>query len=78
MRGGVRYDPAVNGFVAIVHTWDNVLGAGQPDEEWRAPEVFPTEDAAMDYYKTHIRPALEKMAADASKSSVKAIHRKLE
>ena len=24
MKGGVRYDPAVHGFVAIIHSWDNV------------------------------------------------------
>ena len=77
MRGGVRYDPAVNGFIAIVHTWDNVPGVGEP-EEWRAPEVFPTEDAAMQYYKTHIRPGLEQMTAEFAKSSKNMLHRKLE
>jgi hypothetical protein len=59
----VRFDPAINGFVAIVHIWDNVHAYGEPDE-WRAPQVFPTEEAAMEYYKTSIRPALERLMAE--------------
>jgi len=79
MKGGVRFDPAVNGFVAIVHIWDNVYCRGEP-EEWRYPEVFPTEDAAMQYYKTSIRPALEQMMAETAneQSGRRFIHRKLE
>ena len=79
MKGGVRFDPDVNGFVAIVHTWDNVYGYGEP-EEWRTPQVFPTEEAAMTYYKTSIRPALERLMADMDreKSGGKIIRRKLE
>lgn len=77
MKGGVRYDPAVNGFVAIVHTWDNVLGSGEP-QEWRASQVFPTEEAALHYYKTNIRPALEQMTSQLGKSSRGVLRRKLE
>jgi hypothetical protein len=62
MKGGVRYDPAINGFWAIVHSWDNVLCVGEP-QEWRSPQIFPTEDAAMQHYKTTIRPDLERLTA---------------
>ena len=42
MKGGVGFDPTANGFVAIVHTWDNPDCQGEP-EEWCAPEIFSTE-----------------------------------
>ena len=77
MKGGVRYDPAVNGFAAIVHTWDNVYCIGEP-QEWRAAQVFSTEAAAMQYYKTNIRPVLEQLTSELAKSSKGVIHRKLE
>lgn len=77
MKGGVCFDPQINGFVAIVHTWDNAHCNGEP-EEWRSTEVFPTEDAAMKHYKTTIRPGLKKMMAEAGRSGVKSIHRELE
>lgn len=79
MKGGVRFDPALDGYVAIVHTWDNVQCHGEP-EEWRSPETSPTEDAAMQHYKTAIRPALEQMMADVAsgQSDSTLIHRKLE
>jgi hypothetical protein len=79
MKGGVRFDPAINGFVAIVHIWDNVHGLGEP-EEWRSPQVFSTEEAAMEYYKTSIRPGLERLMAEMEKkkSSGKIIRRRLE
>jgi hypothetical protein len=49
-------------------------------EEWRSPEIFPTEEAAMQYYKTSIRPSLEQMMAEMTKgrSDRGFIHRKLE
>jgi hypothetical protein len=79
MKGGVLFDPQVNGFIVIVHQWDNPDCRGEP-EEWRYPEVFPTEDAAMQYYKTSIRPALKHMMADtAGRLPGSAfIHRELE
>lgn len=79
MKGGVLFDPTVNGFVAIVHTWDNVHCYGEP-EEWRSPKIFSTEEAAMQYYKTSIRPFLERMMAKMvnEKSDTSLIHRKLE
>ncbi len=77
MKGGVRYDPTINGFVAIVHTWDNILCIGEP-EEWRSSEIFSTEDSAMRYYKTTIRPALEQMTAQMAKSNTNVIRRKIE
>jgi hypothetical protein len=77
MKGGVHYDPAVNGFVAIVHTWDNVSCIGEP-QEWRTTQVFSTEAAALQYYKTNIRPILEQLTSQMAKSSKGAIHRRLE
>lgn len=79
MKGGVSFDPEANGFVAIVHKWDNVHCLGEP-EEWRYPEVFPTEEAAMEYYKTSIRPSLEQFMAEMSNQHPDQtfIHRKLE
>jgi hypothetical protein len=60
MKGGVRYEKDCEGYIAIVHVWDNIRARGKPDE-WRAEEVFKAEDAAMRYYKTTIRPELERM-----------------
>ena len=77
MKGGVLYDPSLKGFVAINHSWDNVLCMGEP-KEWRITQVFPTEEAAMQYYKTNIRPELEKMTSQMGKSGTKTLHRKLE
>jgi hypothetical protein len=65
MKGGVLFDPEANGFFVIVHQWDNPYCRGEP-EEWRYPEVFPTEEAAMHYYKTSIRPALKQMATETA------------
>lgn len=63
MKGGVAYAPDVQGFIVIVHIWDNIACEGEPDE-WRGQDVFPTEDEAMQYYTTVIRPALERMMKD--------------
>jgi hypothetical protein len=79
MKGGVLFDPQAGGFVVIVHTWDNVACRGEP-EEWRYPEVFPTEDTAMEYYKTNVRPALKQMMAETAGKDpgLSFIHRELE
>ena len=78
MKGGIRSNPAGDGFIAIVHIWDNIDCRGEP-EEWRSPEVFATEEEAMQYYKTSIRPELERMMKMASeKSGIRSIYRKLE
>jgi hypothetical protein len=79
MKGGVLFDPEVNGFVVIVHSWDNPEGRGEP-EEWRYPDVFPTEEAAMEYYKTTIRPSLERTLTETAgkRPGTSFIHRKLE
>ena len=78
MKGGVRANPAGDGFIAIVHTWDNIEARGEPTE-WRSPEVFATAEAAMQYYKTAIRPGLEQLIAKTAKETprTKAIHRTL-
>jgi len=79
MKGGVRFDETVNGFIAIVHTWDNVNCIGEP-KEWQAPEVFKTEEEAMSYYQTSIRPRLKGMMIEIERkeSSTKVIQKKLE
>lgn len=79
MKGGVLFDPQANGFIVIVHQWDNPDCRGEPDE-WRYPEVFPTEEAAMQYYKTSIRPALKQMMAETAGKLPGSgfIHRELE
>ena len=78
MKGGIRYDEEENGFFAIVHTWDNMLGYGEP-EEWRSSEKFATEEAAMRYYKRNIRPGLQEMMAEMKKKSgAISTHRQLE
>lgn len=79
MKGGIRSNQTGSGFRVIVHTWDNIFCQGEP-EEWCSPEVFSTEDAAMQYYKTYIRPTLEQMMAETKKeqSGAKFIHRRLE
>ena len=78
MKGGVRFDPDVQGFFVIVHIWDNAACLGDA-KEWRFPQVFPTEDDAMQYYKLNIRPGLEQMKREMTgKPGVFNQHRKLE
>jgi len=60
MKGGIRYDEELQAFVPIVHIWQNIQCEGEP-EEWRVQKCFQTEDEAMSYYKTYIRPELQKM-----------------
>jgi hypothetical protein len=57
-----------------------VYSLGEP-EEWRAAQVFSTEEEALAYYKTTmIRPVLERLMAEmtSEKSSERVIRRKLE
>jgi hypothetical protein len=77
MKGGVLFDPG--DFVVIVHRWDNVACRGEP-EEWRYPELFATEEAAMQCYKTTIRPALKQMMTESASKPAGSvfIHRELE
>ena len=79
MKGGVMFDPESGGYVAIVHSWDNAECRGEPSE-WRDSRVFTTEDAAMQYYKTFIRPSLEKLMTELQKGhrGASTFHRKLE
>ena len=77
IKGGVRFDPAASGFMVIVHTWDHAAGHGEPTE-WRTPEVFPTEETAMQCYKESIRPALSALMTQASgQADATVVHRKL-
>ena len=79
MKGGIRYDAELDGFVPIVHSWDNVHCHGEPTE-WRAPKVFQIEEEAMDYYKTYIRPKLQQMMSEIENnmSDGASYYRKLE
>src|SRR5438552_16128252 len=79
MKGGIRSNPTGDGFIAIIHKWDNVECRGEP-AEWRHPQVFPTEEGAMQYYKTSIRPALERFTTELATqtSGAKAFLRRLE
>ena len=79
MKGGVMFDPESRAYMAIVHSWDNAECRGEP-EEWRDQRLFATEDAAMQHYKTTIRPSLEKLMNQFKKGhrGVSSFHRKLE
>ena len=66
MKGGVAFDPDVNGYRAIVHSWDNTDCVGEP-EEWTFDQVFQSEDEAMSFYKAKIRPELEQSMKEASR-----------
>jgi hypothetical protein len=79
MRGGVSFDPANNAYRAIVHSWANAECTGEP-QEWRSVETFASEDAAMTFYKTSIRPGLERLMAEASRKAKGGtfMHRRLE
>jgi hypothetical protein len=79
MKGGVRFENELNGYIAIVHTWENVKCDGEPTE-WCSPKVFPTEEEAMRYYKSYIRPELQRMMSKIQNelSEGTFIHRELE
>ena len=78
MKGGIRSNPTSHGFIAIIHTWDNVDCRGEPSE-WRYPRVFPAEEEAMQYYKTNIRPSLEQLTAElARQTKCQTVHHRLE
>src|SRR4030095_16071617 len=66
MKGGVSFDSAANAYRAIVHSWDNADCIGEP-QEWQSADTFASEDAAMSFYKTSIRPGLERLMAEASR-----------
>ena len=79
MKGGVCFDEELKGYVPIVHTWRNVHCHGEP-EEWRSPKVFSTEEEAMRYYKSYIRPELQRMMSEIENelSDGTTIYHKLE
>ena len=79
MKGGVSFDAAANAYRAIVHSWDNAECLGKP-QEWQSVETFASEDAAMTFYKTSIRPGLGRLMAEASRKAKDGIfmHRRLE
>jgi len=79
MKGGVSFDPVANAYRAIVHSWSNAECSGEP-VEWRSAETFPSDDAAMIFYKANIRPGLERLMAEASRKVKDGafMHRRLE
>lgn len=79
MKGGVCFAEQANGYIPIVHTWDNVHCQGEP-KEWRSPNVFATEEEAMKYYKSYIRPDLQRLMSKIENelSEVTTVYRKLE
>jgi len=79
MKGGVCFDPDTNAYRAIVHSWDNAECAGDP-VVWQSAETFPSDDAAMIFYKANIRPGLERLMAEASRKVKDGVfvHRRLE
>ncbi len=79
MKGGICFDPASNAYRAIVHSWDNAECIGAP-QEWQTTETFESEEAAMTFYKTRIRPGLERLMAEASRKAKHGtfMHRRLE
>ena len=72
MKGGTSFDPILNAYRAIVHIWDNVGCTGEPNE-WVSNEVFDTAGQAMGFYKSSIRPGLEKLMRDATRDHKDAI-----
>ncbi|MGH7495257.1 MAG: SEC-C metal-binding domain-containing protein [bacterium] len=79
MKGGIRYAPEVNGFVVIVHVWDNVECSGEP-QEWRSDKVYDNEEEAMRFYKTQIGPGLKRIMENsiAGRKNAAFLHRQLE
>ena len=79
MKGGVSFNPDANAYRAIVHSWANAECIGEP-KEWQSAETFASEDAAMSFYKTSIRPGLERLMAEASRKVNEGtfMHRRLE
>ena len=66
LKGGVKYDPSAGAFRTIIHFWSNG-GAIGPPKEWQSVETFPTEEAAMEHYKTKIQPRLKSVAEQAAR-----------
>ena len=79
LKGGVIFDEELNAFVPIVHSWDNVDCIGEP-KEWRSQETFPNENDAMNYYKSTIRPSLQRIMSklEDESSETTVAHKKLE
>ena len=66
MKGGVAFDPEADAFRAIVHSWDNPDCEGEPDV-WQSEQVFQSEDDAMFFYNTNIRPKLERFMREVGR-----------
>ena len=68
MKGGIVFDTDTKSFRAVVHSWNNSECIGKP-QEWLSSEIFSTDDEAMNFYKMHLRPGLERLMAEASRKS---------
>ena len=77
MKGGVAFDEELEGFVAIIHSWDNVNCLGKP-AEWQSERVFPTEDKAMRYYRKKVRPLMKKALRKAKRGGAHVEARQIE
>ena len=73
MKGGVCFDEDLNAFFPIVHVWQNVYCVGDA-EEWRASKGFRTEEQAMNYYKTYIRPELQRLTSEINNPDLQNLH----
>jgi hypothetical protein len=60
MKGGTRYAPELEGWIAMLHIWPNTTGEGEPTE-YTDGKVFPTEMMALGHYHKTVRPALQEI-----------------
>lgn len=72
MQGGIVFDTDTKAFRAVVHSWNNSECFGK-QQEWLSTEIFPTDDEAMNFYKTKLRPGLERLMAEASRKSTEIV-----
>jgi hypothetical protein len=77
MKGGVAFHEELDGFVAIIHSWDNVDCFGEPTE-WRSERVFSSEDKAMRHYRKKVRPLLKKALRKAKRDGIHVEKRHIE
>jgi len=62
IKGGVGLFP--DGWKTVVHIWDNIEAAGEPDRVLVGDQAFQSESEALTHYQNNIRPGLMK-ARDA-------------
>jgi hypothetical protein len=64
---------------SFIRSWDNAQCIGE-SQEWQSAETFTSEDAAMNHYRTSIRPGLKRVMAQAVREVKNGtmMHRRLE